>query len=237
MAIDYYLLKNANTSGGVSYRPVAQTSASLPLEHFAVQLAAETGQKAEEILKTLLAVGPKLGATLANGHDIDWTDLGLFKSNITDASVANPSDQLPITARGDVAFTPRGAFKAQLEGASFHRIEPPSHAPQWESVTAPFGSLTTLGARDIVEIRGQNLQFNNDPTTREEGIYLRPTGGITLVPAPKVSVHTPQKINFQIPDGIMPGSYTLELHTRGPKFIAASAPLQVFVWNGLLTVI
>lgn len=53
MPINYYLLKNANTSGGVSYRPVAQSTSDATMPELAAQIAAQTAQKPEEILATL----------------------------------------------------------------------------------------------------------------------------------------------------------------------------------------
>ncbi len=236
MPIPYYLLKNANTSGGTSYRPVAQTTADATPAEFAAQIAARSGQKPEDVLPVLLAIGPVLGELLAAGTELDWPEFGLFKPNITAASVPSPEAQLPTTARGDAAFTPRGAFKIALDSAQFTRLEPPSHAPQWNSVTAPFATLTTLSGGAIVEVRGQNLDFNNDPTTRSEGIFLRPQSGAAAIPCPNVSVHTPQKINFQVTNGVAAGVYTLELHTRGNRS-AASQPLETFIWTGVLKVV
>ncbi len=236
MSINYYLLKNANTTNGVSYRPIAQATADAAPADFAAQIAARTGQKPEEVLKTLLAVGPTLGAIIASGAELDWPEFALFKPNITAASVPTTSSPLPTTARADVQFNARGGFKTAFEGATFTRIEAPSRAPQWDTVSAPFGDLAALSGGEILQIRGANLDFNNVPPTREEGIFLRLTSGGAPIAAPNVSVHTPQKIDFQLPIGLAAGAYNLELHTRGEK-AAESGPLETFIWPGVLTVV
>lgn len=240
MPIEYYLVKNANAANGTGYRPVAQASAGVSMTDFAAQIASQTASqtahKPEDVLQILLAIGPALGALIAAGTELDWSEFGLFKPNLTAAGVPTNSSPLPTTARGDAAFTPRGGFKTALDDATFSRQEAPSHAPEWSSVAAPFGEIAALKSGDLIQIRGANLDFNNVPTSRKEGVFVRLVGGGAPIPAPNVSVHTAQKIDFQLPNGLAAGVYSLELHTRGAHASRTKA-INTFTWPDTLTII
>lgn len=99
------------------------------------------------------------------------------------------------------------------EQVEIHRANPTNLSPMPQTVTGLHCNLAALDPKDVVQINGTRLYF--DPTRPDEGVFLVPTG-----PAPTAERvtnyldHGDKVITFQVPNGLTPGPYYVEVRGR-----------------------
>ncbi|MEI6512436.1 MAG: DUF4469 domain-containing protein [bacterium] len=150
---------------------------------------------------------------LLKGNSVTIPGLGTFGTAIH-AKLNTPHDLLPKNPNITIFCRPSPALTHDIrEGITLERVEPASQDPELRSLTSISGTLELLSARDVLELRGERLKF--DEKASDEGVFF--VNQLTGSEA-RCSIYLycgERKLLPIVPDTIEPGAiYRIEVRTR-----------------------
>jgi nucleoid DNA-binding protein len=229
MSINYEPALNKLTTP-VTYSARVKPKNTIVLDDLLQAISTSCTLSASDVAATVMNFIAQIQIELLKGNSVNIEGLARFGTSIS-AKMTSPTVDLPADAVVNVtAQAASGLLKAVRSGASVTRVATPSLAPDLLEVSAYTGSLTTLVAGTVMEIKGARLNF--DASHNDEGVFFVKASDGTATRAAIFMNSGSKKLTFIVPSGLPTAGTAVRLEVRARR--ERSTLLRTGSWPTLL---
>ena len=212
--LKYALYRNPLTQGENDYTAIPQSLPSKRIEDI-IQQITKPGSilKQTECVAVIHDFFTAITENLKEGHGFASQ---YIRINPSITGVFDGLDDQYDQQRHKIQVSVNAAkeFKNAIEGVQLEKVAASARIPDIKSVfdLKSQEMNSTISPGHMVELQGSRLKLDLSQT--DEGIYLVNTADSSEIKVQQIHTNLPSKLFGMLPDGIPPGSYTIEVRAR-----------------------
>lgn len=217
MKINYVLHLNLMTPDPNDCRAVVVNRTNYSVPDVVKQITGEGSiLKETECNAVINAFLKKIGSNLSEGicFQSEYFTVGIDISGV----FTNDKDKFDASRHQIYPnLHPGKQWKDSLASAHLEKVSSEENKPKPESLIdiKSKSSDQTLSPGGMAELVGQMLKI--DETAADEGVYLISDNGGGETKVSYLHINYPKNLQFEIPEGLAPGNYKLEVRNRAHK--------------------
>lgn len=217
MKINYVLHLNLMTANPDDCRAVVVNRTNYSVSDIVKQITGEGSiLKETECNAVINAFLKRVGTNLSEGISFqsEYFSVGIEIGGV----FINDKDRFDATRHQIYPnLKPGKQWKESLNGAQLEKVSSEENKPRPESLMdiKSKNSDQTLSPGGMAELVGQMLKI--DETAADEGIFIISENGGDVTKVSYLHINYPKNLQFEIPEGLAPGNYRVEIRNRAHK--------------------